>query len=404
MPSNKFYFLITALILNLALTACTVGPEQSQDHIIGNTIDNISSLAPAETESVRNLIIYDKTVHKIHQFNLDKMQLLKSYPVQNPDSEHFVLADNQGRYAIDLHKKGFSIFSMSSDGILHDPIQMQGTPRSAAFRPGLGYLIVYDDLGTVGVLKLTEDGGIIKKTILGNELLDGFSISAGDLNENGQLILALSDSSIAIVDLEQTLNDEKWAFTRFNTTLRQINWVAPVPGQASQVLLRDRDGLTLMDLVTKTVLDQNANTGTTLKVSKNRDPHVIQKSGSATIMTYVDQGLLKTKTLYRQRDNILTSFLDVSKSKWFVVDFNKVGPGFAKDADDVEGREFKYYRTTDMLVVSTKDLPSKAKLQLADDFIFALFPSELGYAARYSLQGDQKSELKYFNVKHIGAQ
>lgn len=400
----KNIFLFSALAFSLS--ACTLGPLEDPDfNNIGTTVDNVSSLTPSGTTRPTNLVIYDKTVKKIHQFDLDKMTHVRAFDVVGAEEEHYVLADLEGRYAIDLTKKGFSILRM--DGSVLNPLRLPGNPRSTAYRPELGILVIYDDLNSVAIMQINSDGSVPdnKKILLGSMLLDGISISAGDVTDDGKMVVSLSDDSMAVVDIEQTLATKSWVFSRFTTNLTRISWVAPVPRQPSQVLVRTSDKIALIDVVAQTVLAEKSYTDIVSKLSKNRDPHVIIKSSTESTLIYPENGALKTRTLYRQGDNVLASFVDLQNDKWYVVDYSSAStyPRFIfNDPNAVsESREFKQYRLSDMLSLDSKTLPSKTKIHLADNFVFALFPSELGYAVRYEVQSELKSELKYFNVKHI---
>lgn len=95
------------------------------------------------------------------------------------------------------------------------------SPRSDFFRGktfvcglplDLNLLVMYDDLNTVGIVKMDSNGQVVKAWVGGN-LLGSANIQAGDLLSNGKLILTLSNKSIAVVDVAQTLAQKAGADT-----------------------------------------------------------------------------------------------------------------------------------------------------------------------------------------------
>lgn len=400
---SKTIWIIALLLCNIVLSACSVSVD-SEQFIIGKKLENTSSVSVNGTEDVKKVAVYDKTVKRIHQFDITKMEHLGSYAVENTQVPHYVLSDIDGRYIVDLSKKGFSIISPIGT-VTKDPVTLQGTPVSAAFRPDLGILLIYDDLNNVALLKISADGSVTsnQKVLLGSYLVNAANITAGDIADNGKLILSLSDDSIAVVDIEQTLQQRKWIFTNFTTTLKEISWVAPIPGNPDQVLLISRSAVALLNVQTQTILSKvDALYGSVLKASKDIDPHVIVNTGNDTTMYFVSGGTIQSRTRYLQSKNILSSYLDIANDRWSLLDSQDQPLTIFNDpnAND-KTKEFKNFRLSDMLALTTQTLPGKAHLQISRNFILGLFPSELGYAVRYDIDRDYNKELKYFNMKHI---
>lgn len=409
-----FKFRISRTLLNLALgallsagglVACTGSlTPTGDDYLIGNSVQDLSSLKNDGGEDVHTLVMFDETVHRIHKFDLSTMTHQKSYEVNQPSEKHYVLYNAQTDSIVDLTDKGMSLIDRF-DRTQNNPLSLQGTPRSAAFNQDLGILVIYDDLMSVGILQLDANGDAQKSWVGGPALLEGASIASGDLTSDGKLVLALSDNSIVLVDVTQTLAQKTWVFTRFTTSLQDIKWLAPVGGHPEQVFVRDADGLALLDLNTQGVLAQYSLADEYVqKLSKLGDAHVILRSndGLTVKLLYPQSSQIKVRTLYRQADYFLSSLLSLQKDRWSFVDSTYQSVGLYDDLNQVKkSRNFKQYRVSDLLSLQKRPVASEAQIQMSDQYLFALFPSELGYAVRYDVGSDHQSELKLFNLNYI---
>jgi hypothetical protein len=396
------------LALALSLGACTYDPNKKDDYMIGSKLENISSLNRVDGEQNSKVVLFDETTRRIRQFDLNAAKYERGLKVRSPDEDHYLLFHQEGRYVVDLTKKHLTIFNKKGEAN-DDPIHFEGHPRSAAFRPELGYLVIYDDLQSVGILKLGLDGQVEKTLVLGSAFGIDTTIAAGDLLADGRLVLSLSDDSIVLVDVEQTLNTGEWVSSKFASGVSDISWVAPVNGNDNQIFIKGVSKLALLDLTTHAILSEvSLNHYEVEKVSKLSDAHVILRSYSngglqpVIKIAYPQAGTIRTKTLYSQGRQLLSSHLNLAKNLWTYVDSDYYKPNWYNDVNQSkEHRVLKRYRVSDMLAISTKDIPEKAQLQLALDYFFALFPSEYGYAVRYEIDSDAKVELKMFNAKDI---
>ncbi|MCB0421097.1 MAG: hypothetical protein KDD61_08875 [Bdellovibrionales bacterium] len=394
--------------------------NRDDEDIIGNKLTSMSALSAVQQPEINTLAIFDETVRKIHRFDLKNDVHLSTFEVKNPDQEHFVLQSDSGSYTVDLTKKHISVYS-NTGVVQHDPIQFYGKPLSAAFRPDLGYLVMYDDLMNVGILKLDEQGSVADSLMLGPILSENTPIRSGDISSSGKLVLALSDNSMAIVDLALTLSEKKWNFSTFSTGLLDIKWVAPSRENVNEVLVRSADKIALINTDTKSVVDSwDLDTANTVvkKYSKNQDPHVIVgdkgqwTTGSNVKIIYPQGGSLKIRTISRSRPFYMVSQLDLINDTWSTVDLvmNKE-PGWGLDSEGYwtynslndlrESRRYVRFRFSDQLTQSQKDLPNNARIKMSKDVIFSLYPSELGFAEKWKASSDQKSVFKLFNLRHL---
>lgn len=409
MDFNKYYNGIAALYLVGMLTGCS-GPitaDLKDEYAIGNKPTVVSSLSVPNGDEPQSVVIFDKTVRRIHQFDVRNMRHVRSLEVRNAADEHFVLYDQPGNYVVDLSAKGLSIFNKNGQAN-HQPIRFQGKPKSAAFDPANGNLIVYDDLMSVGMVKLSGSGEVLMAGVFG-PVISGKTIASGDLSASGKLILAMSDASIVVVDVAQTLSLQGWVFTQYATGLTDIRWVAPLPKMPSQILVRTASKIALLDVNTQSTLGSYDVSEKVVKLSKFNDPHVLLRDGNKLIIVYADNSTLKSKTLYLTTGvwdvhSILSSNLDLAKNTWSMVDTQKIVSSIFNDLDEsrVE-RSFKRYRFNDLLAYDNKVVPGDTQIEVGQNFIFALWPSQLGLAVRYDIDSNQTLRAEAFNKSYIPA-
>jgi hypothetical protein len=144
---NKIQESILLFAVATLFFSCGQGNKSGDDgdHMIGQKLESIAPLRASDGEQKQKVSLYDPVVKKIHQFDLNQMGVLRTLAVLNPDEKHFVLDSGTSNYIVDLSEKHISIFDKNSNP-QHEPIQFLGVPKSAAFRPDLGWLVTYDDL------------------------------------------------------------------------------------------------------------------------------------------------------------------------------------------------------------------------------------------------------------------
>jgi hypothetical protein len=403
MVSNQLKIL-TILFAVLNLVSC-VGPDLSlnDENLIGSKLESISSLRGSSGNDSSNVVLFDPVIKKLHQFNLDQMNVIRTLGVLNADQPHYVLHDIAGNYIVDLSLKHISIFDKNSNP-QHNPIQFFGKPISAAFRPDLGLLVMYDDLQTAGVIKMDSNGVVQKAAMFGSIVSNDQTIATGELLEDGNLVLGLSDQSIAEIDIAQSLAQDKWVSQIHATGLTEIVWIAPVPTKPRILLIKSKQQVSLYDLNSKAVISSIAVAGSIEKYSKVFNPHVLERIDSRTLkLIYTDGVAIKTRVMNRQYKTILSSDLDLTKNTWSFVEanLNALDPQINNTNIYKYKREIVRYRVSDMVALQSKFIPDRAEVKLANDYFFCLFPSDLGYATKNSVLTDSVNTMKNFNVKNF---
>jgi hypothetical protein len=395
-------------ILSLAgmvfgLSACNGGLLLPPDHLIGEKLRNISAMADEGGVDQTNIAIYDKTVGRVHQFDLAESELVRSFPVRNPAAEHSVLYAQSGNYLIDLTTKSITIFDKFHRS-KEDPIVLIGKPISAAFRPSLGFLVLYDDLMSVGVIKLGADGSVIKAAVFGGAL-GSETISAGDIDELGRLILAMSDGSIQIVDLDATLNSNSWSSTTVNVNVGSALWLAPVRGAPNKVLVQQWNKLVVVDLPDQEVKDgPDVYYRDVLFRGRATDSHVVyrdSKDSTQIRIAFVSGGAVVDKPMSFAPEAVITSRLDLTNDSWTLLGAGSIVYDFWTGKPSFKSVRMRRWRFTDRLATYDEKMPETATFEVNANRAFALFPSKLGFAWNFNLLTQTRRDLVHFNVPFI---
>lgn len=408
---SKKIFILLGFLYCAVLLGCGASPQDdgTSDNIIGNPTKSVAALSTPDEGESRSLVIFDKTVRRIHQFDLMGMKHIRSFAVRNPGDEHYVLYGQNANYIVDLSLKGLSIFN-KYDQANHQPIQFQGLPKSAAFLPSKGLLIVYDDLMSVGMLKLDSNGEVLKSWVGGASIVGTKSIAAGDLNADGKLVLALNDGTVIVTDPELSMTQKSWVVdSAFNTGLSNIKWLASLPKTPNQVMIRASGKIALLDLTSKTIISSYDIVDEVVKLSKFNDPHVVMSNANAVTVAYVENSQIQVKAFYLsikkfEMNYLMSSNLDLEQDTWSFVDTKEPVNYFFNDLDaSKKNRRFIRYRFSDVLATHNMSVANDTQVEIAGSFIFALFPRELGYAVRYDVETENQSKLERFNLKYIPA-
>ncbi len=412
MRFNVIFILATMIVLS----SCDMKyqGDYEGDYKVGELLTNFSKLANDGGSEQNKIAVFDENVRKIHLFDLNQNKLVSTVnavELSNQD-KHAILFDENGNYIIDIISGGFAI--TNKQGISQiNPIKLSGGPVSGAFRSDLGLLVIYDDVGSVGLLKLTAQGDVIQSWVGGSRLnsLSPAVISAGDLLDNGHLLISMTDGTLADIDIVQTLNQKKWIYTSIVTNLPAAAWVSRIPGNSLQVLLRISDDtdhkIYLFDLATKTITDSYLLQGHLEKSARAIYPHILVSTldDSSMELIYVENDLIKKiKMPYRKvnyQEKILLSRLNVANDTFSFVESKGI---IDKSADGElllntyrAFRTYKQFRLNDMLLVATTEIPNGTNVEISDKYIFSLFPNKLGYATNYNIEDKTKFAFEFFN-------
>ncbi len=384
---------IFTLILFFILAGCGRPPSNEDENIIGNKLRSMTTLSSREGGENKRIAIFDKTVRRIHQFDLSQNTYVKGVSVLQPQLDHYLLYDDSGDYIVDLADGHIAIIESSGHQNV-DPLHLPGKPVSAAFRGSLGLLVVLDQLGSIGLLKLDRDGRVEKSWLGGPLFSDGGTLRAGDITDDGKLVISLSDGTVAVVSIESSIEKRAWDFLSMSPGFSQIDWIAPVRGNPDLIMVKNSTHVALMQLSLQAILGApiEINESMLVKTSKLVDPHIVVSSLDGDKIIYVSDGQLKEKSLYTRRRVLLSSNLNLESDTWSFID---------SEGDDSVARRFKHLKFSSLLAVQNQVVPDHTQAELTETRLFTLYKSELGYATSMDIRDNTKHEFKLFNLEHI---
>ncbi len=404
--SKTKLFLLFPLILMLAACGEKLSSTEKEENVIGVPVEKISSLVKMDGGDSEQMAVFDEVTKRIHQFRMSDMSFIRSLSVKSPDSKHSVIAHEKGNYVIDMYDQHVEIFDRSGN-VTIDPIEMVGAPVSVAYRSDLNLFVLYDNLNSVVFIQLDSVGQVVDSWVGGSLIASQQSITSGDLLASGKLVLSLSDNSLAVVDVADTLKQKKWSFTTLTpamTGMTGISWLAPVSDNQNQIVAKGLNEIAIIDLSSQSKVSSKALDGLDLeKLSKSSDAHIIARnhiSSKEVNLFYAQSSALQIRTLQKQGLFIVSSQLSLAKDRWSFVDSNLKKINFYDNTVDQvkQDRVLKMYRLSDMLAKKKMDVANDAQILISSNSLFELFPSELGWAVRHDLESGASSEAKFFNV------
>lgn len=378
------------------------------EYLIGVKVDKISSLTNAEGDDADQIVIYDEMKQRIHQFNLNDMKHIRYLNVEKPQKKHAVVAQEKGHFIIDMYDENLAIYNKAGQ-VEKNPINLVGEPVSVAFRPELSLFIIYDSLNSIGVLQMDVSGNVLKSRVI-PPLVNNSSILAGDLLASGNLVLSLSDGTIAVIDTAQTLDLPKGQKpvvpVQFASPVTRISWIAPIRDNPNQIFVKGETEIAIIDLVTKAKVDSMTLTGSSLeKISKSFDPHMISRSNTVSgeiNLFYVQNAKIIKRTLQKQGLYLLSSQLNLTKDRWSFIETSKTSYSgyYDNSANQFKtDRLQKMFSPSDMTALKKMSVPDQAQVLLSSSSLFALFPADLGHAVRYDVMSGEAKVADGFNFR-----
>lgn len=407
--------------LLLLTTSCTFRPAdtyKSDEDLIGTAVTQIARMTKSSGESKDRVIFFDEATRKIHQFEIGTFKHLGSYSVTRPDLRHYPFSDEAGNYIVDVASKTIGIIRTPSGERL-DLKGFQGQPVSLAYHGPTHTLVIADDLASVLLVRLNPDGSLQSQTLLGGMLKPGVNFKSGDFGPDGRLILALTDNSIAVVDVTASLGLNKWIFQDFILNAEPLSWMAPVPGTGSKMLARSSTNILVFDVDLRAVTASVDSSGMTIeRYGKSFDPHIVFTEGTSgvlvlerTVFSSMTGNEIRRDRIRHQGARINATELHLQKDLWTFMTVEQPnavtwdGPklSFESAWNFVGlGRRLVQRRLSDGLAAVEIPVEDNALVDISTEHLTRLYPSELGWASRTEIQSGLTVESKMFNLRHLG--
>jgi hypothetical protein len=405
LSKNKLSFLV-AILIGGSQWACNPSASlknESQD-LIGSPLEKISKVYSYQGSTSEELALFDKVIGKIHVFNVSTMKHLRTLSPLQPEKRHTVIHHPSGSYTIDLSEKSVGIYGKNGNKELN-PVQFQGTPISAAFNPQQNIFVFYDSNNNVTILRMSANGNVLQSFVGGPQLSALDSIRAGDVLQNGDLILGLSNRKVIIVDVNLTLTNQQWEVRQeLSPTLSSaIRWIAPLENESDWVMYSNSEAIGILNITNGSIQERLINNLEPILFSKSLDPHVILKDGDTSgriEMFFVKNQLIESRAL-SQQNYILDSFLSQKDGLWNFVESPQYNYDWATGATWSSERKIKSFRLNDLVSRANWSLPEKTDLLITTHYLLNLFPSDMGYATSLRIDNGNLQEAKYFNNQWV---
>lgn len=403
------------------LTSCSSGSDVG---LIGQRLNQQAGLYNSYGIDTKNIFVVDSMTNRILGVNSEKMTLDYEFTLSNPEEEHYVAVDANEKFVIDFSKKHLQVIGLDG-GRYDNPIKFQGTPASVAYGPASRTMVMQDDLKSIGILKLGETGAIEKSWLGGPLVADGKSVTAGDLDKAGRMILSVSDNSLTLVDIDATLAQQSWQTSSFTTTLTGINWVAPDQNVDNMTLVATDTKLGLINMATQTLADSvdfpstaigkqttmalskftsqtdyfyrtpyYYNQQKLIGLSKSGKPHAIVRASSASepVLLYAgSDGKIKRHPLQKAASGYyLQSYLSNDAKELVVM----IQPNY---------REISILglRLSDNLVIRQTTVPRVGSAQINNKLLFIDHQTGLGRLDLHSLEDDTVKTIEGYNFDFL---
>jgi len=381
--------LITRIILILVVLfvyfSCAA-PVNPVGGYIGSPIEENSTLVTQSGIKSTEFFAYDETVKMIHKFDVSSMKVLWSHKASGESDEtRGLVGDPDGKYVIELTKK--SIIVINEDGeVNRNPFAFQGTPVSAAYNAASGYLIVYDDLQSVGIAKLNSKGKFTSSVLLGPLISENSQIYAGDIDDAGRLILSMSDKTLVVVNLAETLTTGAWVSTAIGSTDEEVNWIAPSNVLDKHVLATSTSKVYLINYGTGSVID-SAEVNSVDMRSKRGEPHVVGGDISTKTLYYVKaDGTLTQRPTDNLSSQVEMSLFDSTAETIMVWDGSST---------------VLKYRLSDNLVVGERTILGGLNVDLGSDFFIVSYDAGLGLLEKHLYDSESEQRLSGYNLEYL---
>lgn len=379
-------------VLFWALSSCTNGDLNGKGYI-GTEISDESGLYNSYGIETSSVFIVDETTDRLLGIRLADLSIAHQFELKNKDKEHYVAVDINEKFVIDFSKKHLNIYGL--DGLVQDrPFNFQGVPQSVAYNPYTRTMVMQDNLQSVGIMQLGANGAVEKSWLGGPQLSNEQSIVAGDLDKAGRLVLSLSDNSLSVVDIAETLSKESWQQSSFSPNLGAVKWIAPDSLNGDLVLAASTTNIAIVNVSTKAVVEQKALDSSTIvkSVSKAGRPHLYTVKGGLVTLYYItSQGALGIESLSQASiEGLRQSYMDANASSITML--------FAKG---YRSNSVLKLRLSDALVIVEKDINTEGDTSINGKSVFVNFKDPLGAIELYSLETDDFKRLDGYNFDYL---
>jgi hypothetical protein len=269
---------------------------------------------------------------------------------------------------------------------------LAGTIMSVASSTDTGLYAFVDEYFSIGMTKIDETGNIMGSWIGGPVFAEGLGVVAGEMLDDGTLLLAAENGSLVKADVNESIRTQSWKYTVLNLIFDHPFWLGNIEGRSDRALIFDNKGLHLVNLANETIIQTMPTPQKDLVyTSKRGDDHIAFYDAATDKVNFITA--------------VTGESFTVTTPKIPLQDLNGTVSGgirqsFCKDGHMVfatTNRKVIKVALADSRVVQSIALPKEALLGLSLDFIAAMYDSPLGYVELIRLSDEHTEIVKGFN-------
>jgi hypothetical protein len=346
-----------------------------------------------------DVTILDQDGGTIQQFQMEPFAHRRTLPLALDAKRQTIVANAAGTYYVTFGESDYAVIKADGTAV-KNPVELASSIKSVAFDAENDLFVISDEFQTMVFLWLTPDGdlqvdelGMPRTWKAGATFPDlNKAVLAGAMLPNARLALSLGQTTLAVVDVVQSILQHKWVYTSFEIAdATSMGWIAAVPDQADRVMVLDGSRLLSVDLLGKAVTDER-DLGDNAVRGEYRDyyPHVLtqdssQAANDVTKVTYIGtDGKFIERELRGSNDRVAQTWLDPrTDTITIAVDTaTSSAKSFDEDSELYRPHEIFRFQLTDALGVDRTTVTESTNLVVTPDYVLMLYKSTLGKAER----------------------
>ena len=352
----------------------------------------------------------DKFSKKLNIFRLNPFRLERFMSIDLINEKTKISSGRKGDFIFVINEEEYAI--IGKDGAVKtNPVELAGNIVGSSYHSNENIFVVYDDLGSVGLLKLSDIGEVDEHWVGEPFLKSTARIESVTALRSGKLLFVLSSGDFALVDTVASIANKKWTYTEFSLKAGgddeskiRVQWVAETVEKDNVLLvLSQNNSLVTYDMTTQTVIDEmQINEPTYIGAFYQDVPHVLSISNDdANEKMLFCHTVLADGTIFSQpvisgsrMSHISQSYLSTESGELTFIENVIEGKG-----QELSKYAISRYRIEDSLAVFSRPITLSGKVAVTPSYIFLQYNSPLGYVERRDyLKAANTQEIKGFNI------
>jgi hypothetical protein len=380
----------------LTVAGCSSGARVPH-HVGGSGPEPVSVNGNALwTGAAQNQVVtVERRGHSLEHFTVDPFTHVRALDLPLAADRELALPSIDAQYYVTASADDYGFIKADGSGSTVDPAPLDGTLQWVAYSPTAHFAVFADDAQELALVLLSSAGDVQASWRATNELPNNQYILAATMLADGQLVLTLSGTSVALVDIAASVTAQAWKATTFDVTgATDMNWVAQVPGPTNDtVMIIDGTRVLTVDLVKQAIVAQKVvGSATLLGAFRDATPHLVTQTlaevtpGTNDVTYAAADGTLKAATVTASTSQLTRSWVDLTAGSVALAydpDLDQ-STGFNPRSDFYGRRNISRFKLADQSALDSVAIDSYVSLTLTSAYAIAVYPSPLGKAERYT--------------------